>query len=156
MGVRRARSRHRAFTLIELLVVLVIIAILLAVAVPLLIRSKVAANEASALGSLRSITSCEELFRTENKYYGTLAELNGEQLVDPELGKGKKAEYIFDCFVEDETRGSVWYAEGHPEVHNRTGLNTFYVDESGVIRYRDTGGAVFVPRADAEGWSASE
>lgn len=156
MGVRRARSRHRAFTLIELLVVLVIIAIILAVAVPLLIRSKVAANEASAIGTLRSFTSCEELYRTGNKHYGTLADMRGEQIVDPELGTGKKSEYVFAAFVEEETWTGAWYAEGHPEVHGRSGFNTFYTDESGVIRFRDTGGTAFYPRSDAEGWTVSE
>ena len=83
-------------------------------------------------------------------------ELRGESLVEPDLGTGKKAEFVFDAFIDPGTESGAWYAEGYPEVYNRSGLNTFYVDESGVLRYRDTGGSAFYPRTDAEPWAAIE
>ena len=57
-GTRSSGARgHDGFTLIELLIVVSIIAIVGAIAVPSLLRAKIAANEASALGSLRAVNS---------------------------------------------------------------------------------------------------
>ncbi len=49
----------RGFSLIELLIVVAIILIIAAIAIPNLLQSKIAANEASAVGSLRAITTAE-------------------------------------------------------------------------------------------------
>jgi prepilin-type N-terminal cleavage/methylation domain-containing protein len=51
------KNRDKGFTLIELLIVVAIILIIAAIAIPKLLRSKMAANEASAVGSLRTITT---------------------------------------------------------------------------------------------------
>ena len=54
--MKQSRTTSAAgFTLIELLVVVAILAVVAAIALPALIRARVAANEASAIGSLRSI-----------------------------------------------------------------------------------------------------
>ena len=153
MGVRIPRGSRRGFTLIELLTVLLIIAILLAVAVPLLLRSRVAANEAAAIGAIRVLQGAAEQFRVENKRYGTLAEMNATNLLTGGLGTGNKSDYVFEVWVDPATWTAVFHAEGVPETYRSTGMNSFYIDESGVIRFRDTGGNATVPRADAELWS---
>lgn len=80
------QTRNTGFTLIELMLVIAVIAILASAAIPNLLSSKLAANEASALGTLRSVATAQAQFQTAAAVdvdqdgageYGSLGELSG-------------------------------------------------------------------------------
>jgi prepilin-type N-terminal cleavage/methylation domain-containing protein len=67
------RNKQKGFSLIELLIVVAIILIIAAIAIPNLIRSKMAANEASAVATLRSINTAEVVYSSTYNVVNTFA-----------------------------------------------------------------------------------
>jgi type IV pilus assembly protein PilA len=138
--------KQKGFSLIELLIVVAIILIIAAIAIPNLLRSRIAANEASAVGSIRTINTSEVTYASTypNVGFATLDALGGAGgsatgagLLDSVLASGTKSGYVFAVVTSGATGtgpATIFTVTGDPQ-NSQTGQRHFYSDQSGVIRY---------------------
>jgi len=148
------RNRKKGFSLIELLIVVAIILIIAAIAIPNLLRSRIAANQASAVGSLRTINTAEITYAsTYNSGYSpdlislgpgaTPPTASAAGLIDSVLASGVKSGYSFPYTPGAAVGGRIDTYELHanPTTPGTTGTNYYFTDHSGVIRQNTTGTA---------------
>jgi general secretion pathway protein G len=134
------RSNTAGFSLIELLLVVTIIGIITSIAVPSLLRSKAAANEAVAISYMRSWSAAQELYHTNHGCYADADnQLFDERLIDGHNPANSHG-YTFSL---DNPPGSqyTWWGQASPDIPGETGNRWFYIDQTGVIRW-STSGAV--------------
>ena len=117
------------------------IGIIAAIAIPNLLASRRAANEASAIHSLREISAAQAMYYSNFDKYGTLEELAEQRLIAPRLSSGLRNGYNFTVeLTTDEMNVAGFAAVAVPETYRSSGIRSFYVDETSVIRAGDNHG----------------
>ena len=151
------RRDHRAFSLIELLIVVAIILIIAAIAIPNLLRSRIAANQASAVQSLRVIHAAEVTYFSQYGigFVATLTQLGppapgnppsstAAGMLDSILVGGIKSGYSFIYApTNPDTNGyfNGYTINANPTTPGTSGTAYYFTDHSFVIRVNATGPA---------------
>ncbi len=150
--------KHKGFSLIELLIVVAIILIIAAIAIPNLLRSRISANEASAVSSLRQINTAQTAYAISFPYVGFADTMT--KLAEPPPGTpitpaaGGMLDWVLGCPAQPCRKGGYDFAiiavpgspivtysvTAVPAVVGQTGVRGFCSDQITVITTDPAGG----------------
>jgi len=118
------------------------VGIIAAIAIPNLYAARMAANEGSAVSTMRTLHSAEATYQSLYGRYGSLDELAARNLVDYQTGMGRKNGYEFTVELKPSPYSNVdgFEVVARPQGYKSSGRRSFFVDETGVIRAGDKEG----------------
>lgn len=145
-------KKQKGFSLIELLIVVAIILIISAIAIPSYLRSRMQANEASAVGSLRMINTSAVTYSSTYVNVGfpaNLADMGGVNpctatsstacVLEDTLAQGTKSGYSFLWTGDGATPSVAYSLTATPLNVGGSGQRQFCTDQAGVIRFDPSG-----------------
>jgi prepilin-type N-terminal cleavage/methylation domain-containing protein len=141
------QKQQVGFSLVELLIVVAIVGIISAIAIPNFFSSRRAANESSAVATLRVLFSAQSTYRTTAGSYGDLMDLQNVGLIDSVVAASDttaKSGYLFNTGPVNGPSYPTFDATGEPTTATgplATGARSYFVNETGVIHFALSGTA---------------
>lgn len=136
-------KKGAGFTLVEMMLIVAIVIVIITIAAPNFLKSRVIATEAAAISNCRAINNACQLYHINNETYPKkLSQLvepeSNPPYIDPELASGRKQSYNFIYEYVDDGHFTL---NANPISSGLLRGRYFYMDETGIIRANSDGPA---------------
>jgi type IV pilus assembly protein PilA len=151
-------AKQKGFSLIELLIVVAIILIIAAIAIPNLLRARIAANESSAAATVRTLVTAELSYQNAYQDFAQNIVALGPPsatgcpapssssacIVDYQIAHSStsnpKSGYYFSA--QPTSTVTQFFIEGHPASPGSSGVKGFCATEDNAVRYNNPNAAI--------------